>query len=36
MLGLQTSKHTLHVEWYIVILIIIDICIHMIETYVIS
>ena len=34
MLGLMNSRHTLHVEWYIVILIIIDIAIHLLETYV--
>ena len=34
MLGLLTDRHTLHVEWYIVILIIIDIAIHIAETYV--
>lgn len=34
MLDLMNSRHTLHVEWYIVILIIIDIAIHIVETYV--
>jgi uncharacterized Rmd1/YagE family protein len=34
MLSLMNSRHTLHVEWYIVILIIIDILIHMVETYI--
>lgn len=34
MLNLMNSRHTLHVEWYIVILIIIDIFIHIVETYV--
>lgn len=34
MLNLMNSRHTLHVEWYIVILIIIDIAIHIVETYV--
>jgi uncharacterized Rmd1/YagE family protein len=34
MLGLMNSRHTLHVEWYIVILIVIDIVIHLVETYV--
>lgn len=34
MLGLMNNRHTLKVEWYIVILIIIDIAIHLVETYV--
>lgn len=34
MIGLLNSRHSLHVEWYIVILIIIDIAIHIAETYV--
>lgn len=33
MLGLQTNKRTLHVEWYIVILIVIDIVLHLGEKY---
>jgi uncharacterized Rmd1/YagE family protein len=34
MLNLMNSRHTLHVEWYIVILIVIDIAIHIFETYI--
>ncbi len=34
MIDLTNSRHTLHVEWYIVILIVIDIAIHIVETYV--
>ena len=34
MLNLMNARHTLHVEWYIVILIVIDIAIHIFETYI--
>ncbi len=36
LMGLLQEKRTLHVEWYITILIIIDIAIHIIETYILK